>query len=421
MTKNPHKIGDGEHSFGEGLYLIVVGGSRRWMVRFTVAGSGKSKEKMYIGSLANFTQDEAREAAVEAKRLAARGIDPREERKKKERGSIPTFWEFAQACMTRWLPELKNEKHREKWFASLEKHTKPMHKVAIDKVTTADVIACLEPIWKTIPIMADEVRSRIAAILDAAVTAGLREAGLNPAQWNGHLKNHFRTRKQRGTVRGSHRAIDYRDIPDFIARLRQRSEPTARLLELAILTTVRTNKIVLMRIGQLKLAATKWLIPIEQMKIEHKIEHHDVPLMPRAMEILREQLACLEDIYGELRDDMFVWPGRSPGEPLSSHALLGLLYRMKADSTTHGFRSCFRTWADDQIHEEREGVPAESVGTPKYHDDAIELCLAHITGRRSKRAYRRGTMYRAREGIMKAWAEHCEPRVDNVVTLHKRA
>ena len=77
-----------------------------------------------------------------------------------------------------------------------------------------------------------------------------------------------------------------------------------------------------------------------------------------------------------LFDDGFVFPGQKFGKPLSSNAMDALLQeRMKLPQfTVHGFRSCFKDWATDETHHQRE---------------IIEAALAHVVGDNAERAYRR--------------------------------
>jgi integrase len=406
-------LGPGEHGFGEGLLLRVTGGSRMWFTQvFMLQADGtKQKKKVFIGNTQTHTEAEAHEEVTRIRRDLKRGLDPKAElAKRQNKTTSPTFMAFATECMDRWLPELKNEKSAEKWRGSIEKHCKPIASTPIDKVNTAGVLACIEPIWQTSPTVADEVRARIARFIDTAVFAGHREKGQNPAAWEGHLKIHFNgKRKTRGKVRGPQRAIDYTQLPAFIADLRTQKATTARMMEVTILTCVRAGNILNMKVGQLDLDARLWCIPIEEMKVEHSdIKSHDIPLCDRAVELLREQLAELTEINGTLDPETIVWTGQAD-ETYTSAALLALLARMGVDSTTHGMRSCIRTWADDQVFPDEPGVPASMVGSPKYHDDAVELCLAHVTGKNVKRCYRRGNMLLQRTAIMKAWGEFCRP------------
>jgi hypothetical protein len=68
----------GYYADGAGLYLQVSGGgARSWIFRFTMDGRTRD---MGLGSVVTFSLAEARQAAIEARKLQAAGIDPIEHR-----------------------------------------------------------------------------------------------------------------------------------------------------------------------------------------------------------------------------------------------------------------------------------------------------------------------------------------------------
>jgi hypothetical protein len=69
----------GMHNDGEGLYLRVTGaGTRSWLFRFKL---DRKERAMGLGPYPEISLAEARDLALEARRLTARGIDPIEHRK----------------------------------------------------------------------------------------------------------------------------------------------------------------------------------------------------------------------------------------------------------------------------------------------------------------------------------------------------
>ena len=78
---------------------------------------------------------------------------------------------------------------------------------------------------------------------------------------------------------------------------------------------------------------------------------------------------------------------------MSNMALHELRRRMGfGHITTHGFRSCFSSWAYEQ-----------STAAPH----AIEISLAHTVGTETERAYRRKDLFTKRVRLMEAWARFC--------------
>lgn len=66
----------------------------------------------------------------------------------------------------------------------------------------------------------------------------------------------------------------------------------------------------------------------------------------------------------------------------------------------HGMRASFRTWASAN----------------GFNADAAELCLAHVIGTKTTRAYNRDEMLEQRAKLLQAWGNYCAG-VSNVVAL----
>jgi integrase len=254
------------------------------------------------------------------------------------------------------------------------------------------VLAVLKPIWTIKAETASRVRGRIERVLDAAKAKGFR-AGENPARWHGHL-DHLLPRQSK-LVR-HHAAMQYDEVPAFIAKLRKRKALAALALELCILTAARTSEVLEMPWSELDLDKKIWTVPANRMKMQRE---HRVPLVPRAIAILRQ----LE----QSRAGEFVFPGRARNRPLSNMAMEMVLRRMRVENVTvHGFRSSFRDWAGN---------------VSSFPREIAEMALAHVIGDQAEQAYRRGDALDKRRKLMEAWASYCEPkRLGNVVPIDKR-
>jgi integrase len=342
---------------------------------------------MGLGSLLNVSLAEARDLAADARKLAASGVDPIRQRSHKramaalEAASRMTFSEAAESYIAEHEASWRNAKHRQQWRNSLHTHAFPVLKrTPIADVDITLVCKVLRPIWHTKTTTADRVRSRIEAILNWAKVKGYR-TGDNPACWRGNLQHALPAPGKIKKVR-HHRALPYNDIPRFMRTLRQRTGMTALALELTILTAVRTGETLGATWSEMDLVNAVWTIPPERMKAGRE---HRVPLSARALQILNE----LDQTSG---DSDFVFPGANRGRPVSSMALLMLLRRMKADVTTHGFRSTMRQWA------------AETTDFPR---EVAEAALAHTIGSAVERAYQRSDLFDRRRTLMDAWCEYC--------------
>ena len=185
-------------------------------------------------------------------------------------------------------------------------------------------------------------------MLDYASAQGLRD-GPNPSRWRGHLQNLLP--KPSAVRRVQHRpALDWRDVPDFMADLRQREGISARALEFVLLTAARSGEVRGMRWVEINLRSCLWVVPAGRIKAG---KEHRVPLTARAMEILREA--------GPPHALVFPAPA-GPDRPLSDMALTAVLKRMnRAAITVHGFRSTFRDWAGETTSFPREVIEAALV------------------------------------------------------------
>ena len=165
-------------------------------------------------------------------------------------------------------------------------------------------------------------------------------------------------------------------------------------------------------VGPIRFGRRSRTVPLASLKDrEHRTEPFRVPLAPRAVEIVREMERA--------RLSRFVFPGMGGGH-LSNMALLTLLKRMNSGApkwldtkkrkrpiTAHGFRATFKTWA-------------EEVATVPHV--VVEQAMGHQVGTKVERAYRRTDLLEKRRELMNAWANYCEPReaADNVTFLRKQ-
>lgn len=360
-------LGEGEWLDGGGLYLVVgPGGSRSWIFRYR---HDKARRRMGLGPFPTIGLAEARAKATEARKLLVEGVDPLQ---RKTKGGT-TFEAFA----NRWLDQVelqwRNPKHLAQWRSTLNAYAGPILAKPVAAITTDDVLACLTPIWTSVPETASRVRARIEKVLSAAKAQGLR-TGENPARWGDNLDHLLPARP--ALVRGHHEALPYRDVPEFVARLRARQGLSALALEWTILTAARSGETLGARWSEIE--GDVWTVPAERMKSKRV---HRVPLPPRCLEILAGQ-----------REFGGVYVFQQPtGKPLSNMAMPMLLRDMEQTCTVHGFRSTFRDWAGDCTEFPRE---------------LVEAALSHIIGDKAEQAYRRGDALERRRALMGEWGAY---------------
>lgn len=378
----------GMHGDGGGLYLQVTEGAdgtprKSWLFRYTVAGR---ERQMGLGPLSDVPLAEARDRALAARELRRAGKDPIAEREaaRAEASLVAaktmSFDECATAYIAAHRPGWRNLKHAAQWSSTVATYCSPVFgKLPVQLVDVGLVMRAIEPLWATKPETASRVRGRVECILDWAKVLGYRD-GENPARWRGHLDHLLPARGKVRRVK-HHAALPYADIPGFIAALRMRDAVAARALEFAILTAARTSEVLGATWSEIDLDARVWIIPAERMKAGRE---HRVPLVDRAIEIIKNMMASKQNDYIFYGDRRAI---------LSNMSLLMLLRRMgRNDVTTHGFRSTFRVWVEEQTD------------TPRA---VVEMALAHAVGSAVEAAYLRSDLFERRRLLMAKWANYC--------------
>ena len=394
----------GRHADGGGLHLLVKPtGARSWVFRYTIKGKsrdmGLSRCPEAVALLAqasatDLSLAQARDVAAIYRLKVRAGIDPLLERQEataaitsqniKAAARAVTFSSAAAAYIDAMESSWRNTKHRQQWRNTLATYAYPLiGHLPVSEIQTHHVLSVLEPIWRIKPETASRIRGRIEVVLDAAKVRELR-SGENPARWRGHLDKILPARQT--LSRGHHPAMDYSDVPRFIASLQSRNAISAFALEFTILTAARSGEVLGATWDEVELEDGIWHIPASRMKAG---KPHRVPLTSRALEILANT---------QLLGKNHLFPG-SRGGAMSAMTMAMLLRRTTPNATVHGFRSSFRDWA------------AEQTG---YSHETCEAALAHAIPNKSTAAYLRGDRFEKRRKLMNDWEKHCcsEARVE---------
>jgi integrase len=391
----------GRYHDGHGLYLQVVNAANKsWGLRYERSGA---ERWMGLGPTHTVTLKEARERGRAARLLLLDGIDPIDHRRA-ERAKLAaakakalTFREAAQRYFDQHEGKWRNAKHRQQFLSTLRDYAFPvLGGMAVADIDTPSVLRAVEPIWLTKTETASRVRGRIESVLDWAGVRGYRH-GDNPARWKGHLAEVLPARGQVAKP-VHHAALPYREVPVFMAALREREGTAARALEFAILTAARTGEVIGAQSGEIDFEDKTWTVPAGRMKGGRE---HRVPLSERAIELLR-------NLPTENSNDR-IFIGPRAGSGLSNMALTAVLRRMgRGDVTTHGFRSTFRDWAAERTN---------------YPNHIVEMALAHAVGDKVEAAYRRGDLLAKRRQLAEAWSKYCTspPAAGAVVPLRRTA
>ena len=146
------------------------------------------------------------------------------------------------------------------------------------------------------------------------------------ARWRGHL-DHLLAKPSRLRSVRHFPALAYRDVPAFMAQLRERDASVALALQFICLTAVRAQECLGMTWGEVDLEARLWVIPAHRMKARRE---HRVPLSDQAIKVLK-----LRQNLGSVQSSNSARPF-----PISLRTIDGLR-RQVSLPTTHGLRSSF--------------------------------------------------------------------------------
>ena len=368
----PGRYGDGRG--GHGLSLLVkptsTGGfSKSWAQRIRFDGRAAN---VGLGAYPVVTLARARQKALANARIVSEGRDPRD-----RAGRAPTFEQAVETVIGIHADNWQDGgKSAAQWRASLRDYAVPkIGTKRVDRISTADVMDVLLPIWSTKRETARRVRQRIGAVMKWAVAQGYRED--NPAG------DAISAALPKNSVRRQHqRALPHSQVAEALGRVRASKAHRATVLafEFLVLTACRSGEVRGARWDEVDDAATTWTVPPARMKA--KLEHR-VPLSDRAVAVL--------DDAREIADKSgLVFPSPT-GRVLSDSTLSKLLRELGIGAVPHGFRSSFRDWAA-----ERTEVPRE----------VCELALAHVNSDRVEAAYRRSDLFERRRELMAAWAAY---------------
>jgi integrase len=369
-------LGAGRHGDGNGLYLVVdPSGARRWIVRVVVKGSknkkgGPLRTDFGLGGADIVTINQARERALEYRRMAKQGLNPRFNAQRE----IPTFEEFAQQVHIDRIPTWKNAKHGQQWINTLRDYAFPkIGRMPLDSIDQPEVMMCLSPIWTEKHETAKRLAQRIKIVLDVAKSRGFR-SGENPVT---AIRDAGALPKVKAKPK-HHKAMRWQDVPAFYSELKTRNAMSANALRFTCLTGSRTSEVLRMRWEELDFIDNVWTCPDERMK---NGSEHRVPLTAEMLAII-EPLKAMQSEY--------VFEGQKRHSPLSNMSMLMLLRRMNVEGVTvHGFRSTFRDWASEVTNAPRE---------------IAEMSLSHRVGSDVERAYARSDLLDKRRALMERWS-----------------
>jgi integrase len=401
-----------------GLQLLVVGDSRLWYSPWEVPthllkpGQKRAIKRVPLGSAHDVSYTVAVNSHLKIHEDIGRGKYPGASLKGVgRRKSGPTFESYGTPLVKNWAAKRKNEKDKRGYLKIIPMYCAAINPLPIEAIGTTQVLDVLRPMWDKTPTMAEEVRALIARVIDAAGREELRPKN-EPASRAAIVAVLGEPKKRPPGARGGPMpALKYRDMPTFMTELRAIKTQSSRAMEALILSNLRTNPVRYLHIDHLDFVGDddpdrpgpKWTVPNALMKVDDDEQDFVLPMVPRLVEVLQEQIAYLKETFpGKPVGLLFPGVDRETGQvtfdkPISENTMRDLVvWTMKRKATPHGFRATFQTWAENQLQDDEE--------TAKFNPDAIGYCMAHNPGDEVKRRYRRDRLWKPRVGIHTAWA-----------------
>jgi integrase len=254
-----------------GFGLRVRNGGKRehrtYILQYKI---GPKQRRMTLGNAAKIGLDEARRKARKLFGKIADGKDPANEKAVARTEASHTFDVIVSEFLRVQQAKLKLRSFIEVQ-RFLQKHWKPLHRLALATISRATVAAQLRIIAKEHgPVSADRARAAISKFFSWAMGEGLAEAnpviGTNKAAGAINARDRVLTDKELATVWNGVLENDY-----------------GRIVRLLILTGCRRDEIGSLRWSEINKEAGLIVLPGERTKNGRT---HDVPLSKVALEII---------------------------------------------------------------------------------------------------------------------------------------
>lgn len=263
----------------QGLHLLVGRtGRKAFLFRYT-SPAGR-KRSMGLGSYPEFDIVEAREKALDVRRLLARGFDPQDVREEKKRETL-RFREFVESdYKSHYLANLRSHQAIE---TRLRLHIYPAFgDKPLTSITTLEIQRLHDRLrLQKCPATANRILALVKRVFNLAILWGKME-GPSPAQ---RVKM-CRENNQR------HRYLAGEELSRFLAALD--AEPcrlTADFFGLLIATGVRRSEALQAKWEDVHLESARWFLP------QTKTGSRTVHLNEMALEILRNRARVDGNLY----------------------------------------------------------------------------------------------------------------------------
>ena len=294
----------------------------------------------------------------------------------------PTFGEMAKQAGEMFKHTWTSQNTVSQWEGMMRNHALPfLANKEVGEITSRDVVSVLERLYKDgKEATARRMKVNIERVFEFAIANDWIVS--NPAT---KAQSALPSRSKKPTEH--RRSLPYPDMPQAVEALQAAKvqyENTRRGALFLLLTGARRNEMRYAVWNEIDLDARVWIIPAKRTKARRE---HRVSLSSQAVRLLK-------DAAKDVGTDSYIFSTK-PGKAMGEHTTAKLLSRNGIDSSVHGLRSTFRTWAAEQASD----IPRE----------IAEAFLAHVTDSQVERAYRRSDFLDLRVALTQRWADFIMP------------
>lgn len=368
---------------GNGLRLRVKPNSTKtWLFNYTRPSNGK-RANMTFGSYPGLSLTNARKKAIDAIETLQAGIDPQVKLKNQQTLEQQRLLSTLSEVTNSWLT-VKSATISEKTKVNLQRalnlHLLPkLGNTPISELTAPLVINTLEPLQAKGHLETlKRVCQRLNEIMNFAQNKGLVEYNPLAKISSAFLKPTVTNMK----------SISSDELPELMRTLGRASimYTTRCMIEWQLHTMTRPIETAQARWGEIDWDENLWVIPAGRMK---KRRDHLVPLTPQTLKLLNEMKKInggSEYIFASYKDPM---------RPSNSQTANIALKRMgfKDRLVSHGLRALASTTLNE---------------TKLFHNDVIELALAHVDKNQVRGIYNRALYLNQRREMLSWWSNHIE-------------
>lgn len=378
-AKKDFKLSD-----GGGLHLLVkTNGAKYWRLAYRFEYKQKT---LALGVYPEVSLQDARNQAIQAKKMLSTGTDPSEKRKSAKSTPDDTFKSNAIEWYSKQKPTW-SDTHAKDVQRRFERNIYPiLGHLSIKDIKATQVLRALQVIEdRNANDLSHRVLSQCSQVFRYAVAMGRLDS--DPTR---DLKGALTSHKLK-----HQNAVAPKELGQLMIDINQYHSKgdlqTQLAIEMLAHTFVRTGELIKAEWAEFDFDQELWRIPASRMKMKRE---HLVPLTPRVIQILRQ----LQQISTGVK---FVFNGRDQQSHISNNTVLFGLYRLgyKGKMTGHGFRSVASTVLNEN----------------NFRADIIERQLAHLDSNSVRSAYNRAEYLDERKVMMNWWSNHLESLVNSTM------